>query len=120
MAAFNTSYGGSAEINELSRMDRSKGGSGSGTITSLRFGRRKTNKDTSGSRNSSKATKSHAERYTRRRSEGLGNEADVIHEDAGSVGSGGSRQMIIQKDVTWDVEYSSPPPVQTRLVGAFQ
>lgn len=40
----------------------------------------------------------------------LGNEVDIIHEDTGSVGSGGSRQMIIQKDVTWDVEYSTPPP----------
>ncbi len=40
----------------------------------------------------------------------LGNEVDIIHEDTGSVGSGGSRQMIIQKDVTWDVEYSTPRP----------
>ncbi len=50
----------------------------------------------------------------------MGNEVDIIHEDTGSIGSGGSRQMIIQKDVTWDVEYSTPSinkPVKGRLRG---
>lgn len=115
MAAFNTSFGGSAEINELSRFDRSSGGSGSGTVTSLRFGRRKTDKDVVSSRNSSKAQRSQTGRAGGGRRQGLENEVDVIHEDAGSIGSGGSRQMIIQKDVTWDVEYSTPKPANSRL-----
>jgi len=45
---------------------------------------------------------------------------DVVHEDTGSVGSGGSRQMIIQKDVTWDVEYSTAKPAKARLGGVHQ
>ncbi|KAI4237842.1 MAG: hypothetical protein LQ349_001537, partial [Xanthoria aureola] len=41
IAAFNTSFGGSAEINEVSRMDRSGGHSNSGTLNPIRnFSRR--------------------------------------------------------------------------------
>lgn len=138
IAAFNTSFGGSAEINELSRMNRSGGHSNSGTLKSLRnFSRRnKTDKSSSNALSSSnnktptsKGDRSQlGERGTSRRGSGgknleLGNEVDIIHEDTGSIGSGGSRQMIIQKDVTWDVEYSTPSinkPAKGRLRGTAQ
>lgn len=120
IAAFNTSFGGSAEINELSRMDRSGGNSNSGTLKSLKnFSRRnKTNRDGSNimSSNSKIAPNKgggsqlgtrNASRHDGKNLE-MGNEVDIVHEDTGSIGSGGSRQMIIQKDVTWDVEYSTP------------
>ncbi|KAL8648912.1 MAG: hypothetical protein Q9226_005797 [Calogaya cf. arnoldii] len=140
IAAFNTSFGGSAEINELSRMDRSSGHSNSGTLkTTIRnFSRRnKTDKSTGSnilSSNNKTPTNTKVdrlkmdEREACRRGAGcggtkleLGNEVDIIHEDTGSIGSGGSRQMIIQKDVTWDVEYSTPSinkPAKGRLRGA--
>ncbi|KAL8752043.1 MAG: hypothetical protein Q9199_006009 [Rusavskia elegans] len=138
IAAFNTSFGGSAEINELSRMDRSGGHSNSGTLKTLKnFGRRNKTDKSSGSALSSNNNKTPTnkgdrsqlgEPGTSRRGSGgrnleLGNEVDIIHEDTGSIGSGGSRQMIIQKDVTWDVEYSTPSinkPAKGRLRGASQ
>ncbi|KAL8887479.1 MAG: hypothetical protein Q9215_004954 [Flavoplaca cf. flavocitrina] len=136
IAAFNTSFGGSAGINELSRMDRSSGGnSNSGTLKSLKnFSRRnRTNRDGSNvmSSNSRIATNKgggsqlgtrNASRHDGKNLE-MGNEVDIVHEDTGSIGSGGSRQMIIQKDVTWDVEYSTPgttKPAKGRLRGAGQ
>lgn len=124
MAAFNTSYGGSTEINELSRLDRSGGKSGSGTVTSMKyFPRRKKNKNGQSTKGSTMLSRTQPERDldSRRPSGGMGNEVDIIHGDAGSVGSGGSRQMIIQKDVTWDVEYSSAAkPPKARLGGPGQ
>ncbi|KAL8999920.1 MAG: hypothetical protein Q9169_001326 [Polycauliona sp. 2 TL-2023] len=136
IAAFNTSFGGSAGINELSRMERSTGNSGSGTLKSIKgfaSRRNKSNKDSSnvmnsmnqhhkpGTNNPSSQT---GTRSTSRHHDGkameMGNEVDIIHEDTGSIGSGGSRQMIIQKDVTWDVEYSTPAnnkPAKGRLRG---
>ncbi|KAL8923699.1 MAG: hypothetical protein Q9208_004451 [Pyrenodesmia sp. 3 TL-2023] len=131
IAAFNTSFGGSAEINELSRLDRTnKGGghSGSSGLNSLRntFGR-SSKKDKGSNVLASKASSMRADKALphgsrgghgmRGRDKELGNEVDIIHEDTGSVGSGGSRQMIIQKDVTWDVEYSTPKPATDRLRG---
>ncbi|KAL8692562.1 MAG: hypothetical protein Q9224_003931, partial [Gallowayella concinna] len=125
IAAFNTSFGGSAEINELSRMDRSKGNSDSGTVNSIRrFGRKKTDKDSNVLSSKTPSTRGDGSELGRRGTGGrgnpqpLGNEVDIIHEDTGSIGSGGSRQMIIQKDVTWDVEYSTPAkPPKGRLRG---
>ena len=46
------------------------------------------------------------------RADTLGHEAGITHEDAESVGSHGSRQMIIQKEITWNVEYHTPNPVK--------
>ncbi|KAL8809619.1 MAG: hypothetical protein Q9200_003254 [Gallowayella weberi] len=126
IAAFNTSFGGSAEINELSRLDRSKGHSDSGTLNSIRnLGRKKTDKDSTVLSSKTPSTRGDGSQLGRRgtggrgRTQPLGNEVDIIHEDTGSIGSGGSRQMIIQKDVTWDVEYSTPSkPPKGRLRGA--
>ncbi|KAL8671178.1 MAG: hypothetical protein Q9168_004313 [Polycauliona sp. 1 TL-2023] len=149
IAAFNTSFGGSAGINELSRMEgRSGGNSGSGTLRSgirgfstSRKNRTTNHKDSArdalGSKSGGGANNSQAQnggggggggtRSTSRHHAGgdgknleMGNEVDIIHEDTGSIGSGGSRQMIIQKDVTWDVEYSTPgngKPGKGRLRG---
>ncbi|KAL8728264.1 MAG: hypothetical protein Q9166_005504 [cf. Caloplaca sp. 2 TL-2023] len=121
IAAFNTSFGGSAEINELSRLDRTKGQSGSSTFNSLMngFRRKKTDKDSNhvlSSKNSHLARVDRSQWGDRRREkrQELGNEVDITHEDTGSLRSGGSRQMIIQKDVTWDVEYSTPKPAKAR------
>lgn len=127
IAAFNTSFGGSAEINELSRMDRSKGHSGSGTLISMKNFRRNRTEKNSTHELSSKPPSNTADRSQLDhlatggcgRDQKLGNDVDIIHEDTGSIGSGGSRQMIIQKDVTWDVEYSTPSkPPKGRLRGA--
>ncbi len=121
IAAFNTSYGGSAGINELSRRARTTNGhSGSSTIHSLQNFRRKNERPVLSSNNSTNLTRSHLEREAGVRNDRLGNDVDVVHEDTGSVGSGGSRQMIIQKDVTWDVEYSTPKPAKARLGGVHQ
>ena len=139
IAAFNTSFGGSAEINELSRMDRSKAQSGgSSTLNSMKnqFRRNKGDKKSSSSNvlssNHSVGRIGGGDRgggsqsgvgggagggMGSRRGQEMGNDVDIIHEDTGSVGSGGSRQMIIQKDVTWDVEYSTPKPGKFRLGG---
>lgn len=118
IAAFNTSYGGSAGINELSRRGRTtNGNSGSSTVHSLHYFRRRSDRAALSSNNSFRMTRSHLERDVGVRNDRLGNDVDVVHEDTGSVGSGGSRQMIIQKDVTWDVEYSTPQPATTRIGG---
>ena len=107
MAAFNTSYGGVEEINALSRRDRGDK-SGSGTVTSMKmskFSRSRKEPDT-------------PKETTRRvsvpqpRADTLGHEAEITHEDAESVGSHGSRQMIIQKEITWNVEYHTPNPTK--------
>jgi len=121
IAAFNTSYGGSAAINELSRRGRTtNGNSRPSTIHSLQYFRRKNDKAVLSSNNSFNLTRSHIEREAGVRNDRLGNDVDVVHEDTGSVDSGGSRQMIIQKDVTWDVEYSTPKPAKVRLGGVPQ
>ncbi|KAI4228446.1 MAG: hypothetical protein L6R36_001637 [Xanthoria steineri] len=143
IAAFNTSFGGSAEINELSRMDRSGGHSNSGTLNPIKNFSRRHRADKNASNvlssssnndpNSSKTPPAKGDLRSQLGDRGtghhrgsggrtleLGNEVDIIHEDTGSIGSGGSRQMIIQKDVTWDVEYSTPSinkPVKGRLRG---
>ena len=145
IAAFNTSFGGSAEINELSRMDRSGGHSNSGTMNPIKnFSRRhRADKNASNvlssssnndpNNNNSKTPTAKGDHRSQLGDRGaghrggaggrtleMGNEVDIIHEDTGSIGSGGSRQMIIQKDVTWDVEYSTPSinkPVKGRLRG---
>ncbi|KAI4112533.1 MAG: hypothetical protein LQ345_006332 [Seirophora villosa] len=125
IAAFNTSFGGSAEINEQPRMDRSKGNSGSGT-TSLKYFGQKRNSSymlstmNSSTKNDRSRPGTRGGRGARGRDQELGNDVDIIHEDTGSVGSGGSRQMIIQKDVTWDVQYSSPKPAKHQLRGVAQ
>ena len=111
MAAFNTSYGGVEEINARSRLDRTDK-SALSTITSLKLMRRggkSRNKDST----IRSATKDEPGTIiSRARPEALGNEAEVTHEDAESVGSHGSRQMIIQKEITWNVEYHTPNPVK--------
>jgi hypothetical protein len=133
MAAFNTSYGGIEEINALATMDRSGYGrygdyskSGISTITSLRYGTRSKNRDGSQSNSQNKSRSRsiglpHAEPQLRwdtmRSGNALGNEAEVSHEDAESVGSRGSRQMIIQKDVTYNVKYDTPT-ITTKETGA--
>lgn len=121
IAAFNTSYGGSAGINELSRRGRTThGNSASSTVHSLHYFRRKSGRRVLSTNNSINLTRIHMESGTGARNDTLGNDVDVVHEDAGSVGSGGSRQMIIQKDVTWDVEYSTPKPAKVRMSGVHQ
>ncbi|KAK3169736.1 hypothetical protein OEA41_009120 [Lepraria neglecta] len=122
MAAFNTSYGGVEEINALSNIDRSNyNKSGLSTITSLKFGTRSKNRDGSQSqskRRSRSVGSPHAEPQLRwdtmRKGDVLGHEAEVSHEDTESMGSHGSRQMIIQKDVTYNVEYNTPDIARTR------
>ncbi|KAL8789179.1 MAG: hypothetical protein Q9213_001286 [Squamulea squamosa] len=136
IAAFNTSFGGSAEINELSRLDRTgKGGSNSasnsksgskiGAMNSISIRnlsrRNKGDGDKEGSSSNGVLSSGSRNGPTGNGTVGgkqeLGNEVDIIHEDTGSIGSGGSRQMIIQKDVTWDVEYSTVKPAKGRLRG---
>ncbi|KAL9013964.1 MAG: hypothetical protein Q9173_001362 [Seirophora scorigena] len=125
IAAFNTSFGGSAEINEQPRMDRSKGNSGSGT-TSLKYFGQKRNSSymlstmNSSTKNDRSRPGTRGARGARGRNQEMGNDVDIIHEDTGSVGSGGSRQMIIQKDVSWDVHYSTPKPATSQLRGVAQ
>ena len=122
MAAFNTSYGGVEEINALSNIDRSDyNRSGLSTILSLKFGTRSKNRDGSQSQSKSRSRSvgsPHAEPQLRwdtmRSGDILGHEAEVSHEDMDSVGSHGSRQMIIQKDVTYNVEYNTPDIASTR------
>jgi len=103
MAAFNTSYGGSAEIHALSNVARSGGESGLSTIGSMRFDRRVKAREGKGA----------AELPPRQfrsflsQPDGLGNEAGIIQGDAESIESHGSRQMIIQKDVSFNVEYNN-------------
>ncbi|KAL8769758.1 MAG: hypothetical protein Q9209_004374 [Squamulea sp. 1 TL-2023] len=133
IAAFNTSFGGSAEINELSRLDRtgkgsnsasnSKSGSKIGAMNSIRNLSTR-NKGAGDKQGSNGVLSSSGNGPTRNGIVGsvggkqeLGNEVDIIHEDTGSIGSGGSRQMIIQKDVTWDVEYSTAKPAKGRVRG---
>ena len=108
MAAFNTSYGGSSEVHALSQVGGSGGDSGVlSTLGSMRFGRRKKNKDDgSGLRSGTKHSQQLSSRDSMDRTNNLGNDAEIIHEDGGSIESQGSRQMIIQKDVTFDVQYN--------------
>ena len=106
MAAFNTSYGGVEEINALSRRDRGDK-SGSGTMNSMKlskFSRSRKEPDTQ--------KESRRVSVPQARGDTLGHEAEITHEDAESVGSHGSRQMIIQKEITWNVEYHTPNPVK--------
>ena len=106
MAAFNTSYGGVEEINALSRLDRT-GQSGLSSVGSMRFGKgSKVRKAAAAPKEPPKISEPQP------RTEALGNDAEVTHEDAESVGSHGSRQMIIQKEITWNVEYHTPNPVK--------
>ena len=106
MAAFNTSYGGVEEINALSRLDRT-GHSGLSSVGSMKFGKgSKVRKAPGPPKEPQKITEPQP------RTDALGNEAEVTHEDAESVGSHGSRQMIIQKEITWNVEYHTPNPVK--------
>lgn len=106
MAAFNTSYGGVEEINALSRLDRT-GQSGLSSVGSMKFGKgSKVRKATVAPKEPPKISEPQP------RTEALGNDAEVTHEDAESVGSHGSRQMIIQKEITWNVEYHTPNPVK--------
>ena len=108
MAAFNTSYGGVEEINALSRLDRT-GQSGLSSIGSMKFGKG------SKVRKAAAPPKEPLQKISEpqgRPAETLGNDAEVTHEDAESVGSHGSRQMIIQKEITWNVEYHTPNPVK--------
>lgn len=112
MAAFNTSYGGVEEINALSRLDRT-GHSVLSSVGSMKFGKggrvksSKMRKDTESAKRTSRI-RAQQERIA----ETLGNDAEVTHEDAESVGSHGSRQMIIQKEITWNVEYHTPNPAK--------
>ena len=106
MAAFNTSYGGVEEINALSRLDRT-GQSGLSSVGSMKFGKgSKARREIGAPKEPRKISEPQA------RTDALGNEAEVTHEDAESVGSHGSRQMIIQKEITWNVEYHTPNPVK--------
>lgn len=106
MAAFNTSYGGVEEINALSRLDRT-GHSGLSSVGSMKFGKgSKVRKAPGPPKEPQKISEPQP------RTDALGHEAEVTHEDAESVGSHGSRQMIIQKEITWNVEYHTPNPVK--------
>lgn len=112
MAAFNTSYGGVEEINALSRLDRT-GHSVLSSVGSMKFGKSGRVKSSKGRKGSESANRTPRMRAPQERlSEALGNEAEVTHEDAESVGSHGSRQMIIQKEITWNVEYHTPNPAK--------
>ena len=112
MAAFNTSYGGVEEINALSRLDRT-GHSVLSSVGSMKFGKSGRVKSSKGRKNTESANRTPRIRAPQERaSEALGNEAEVTHEDAESVGSHGSRQMIIQKEITWNVEYHTPNPAK--------
>lgn len=107
MAAFNTSYGGVEEINAVSRRERGDK-SGSGTVNSMKMSK------FSRSRKEPDTPKESTRRVSvpQARADTLGHEAEITHEDAESVGSHGSRQMIIQKEITWNVEYHTPNPVK--------
>lgn len=117
MAAFNTSYGGVEEINALSRLDRT-GQSALSSVNSMKFGagsKRKGSRPKGGQIRSQSGTQDKTPQISTpqaRDVDTLGNDAEVTHEDAESVGSHGSRQMIIQKEITWNVEYHTPNPVK--------
>lgn len=107
MAAFNTSYGGVEEINALSRRGDRTDKSGLSTTSSMKLSRfTRSRKDTETPKESRRAS------VPQIRGDTLGNEAEITHEDAESVGSHGSRQMIIQKEITWNVEYHTPSPAK--------
>ena len=112
MAAFNTSYGGVEEINALSRRERGdKSGLSTGSSMKMsKFGRSRKDKDTETAKESRRVS------VPQNRTDTLGHEAEITHEDAESVGSHGSRQMIIQKEITWNVEYHTPNPAR-KVVG---